>query len=196
MAFKMKVSQAAITPAKQGGKKAKPRKLITVWDKYKNETLEGLEKAVGQAMGRFGTETQKPDPKDELGASTMWRLVSKPSGGVGEEVAISLKCGSRNKLAIWPKYKRVKVDGVFVKQEVDGEANEIVVGSDSAVAVLQDLQKQVKKMKRGDKGLGDLFHAEALAISTQARKKSIAEKKVKYNKDKDAFFNTKTGEPA
>ena len=76
------------------------------------------------------------------------------------------------------------------------EANEIVVGSESAVAVLQDLQKQVKKMKRGDKALGDLFHAEALAISTQARKKSIAEKKVKYNKAKDAFFNTKTGEPA
>jgi hypothetical protein len=196
MAFKMKVSQAAITPAKQGGKTAKPRKLVSVWDKYKTETLAKLKTAITEAEGRFGTATKNRDPKDEMGASTMWRLVSKPSGGVGEEVAISLKCGSRNKLSIWPKYKRVKVDGVFVKQEVDGEANEIVVGSESAVAVLQDLQKQVKNMKRGDKGLGDLFHAEALAISTQARKKSIAEKKVKYNKDKDAFFNTKTGEPA
>jgi hypothetical protein len=195
-----KVNSADLPDVKQGGKKAKPRKLVSVFDHYKQNTLAGLNKALVEAEGRFGTPSSAPRPDDSLGASTMWRIVGKKNAGKDEVIAISLKVGNRNKLPIFPKMERVKVDGRFEQRVVEGKsAPELKVRSDAAVKNINDLISMVKKMKRGDGGLGDMFHAEALKLSKKSRAKSLAagaKNRVKYDPEKDAFIEMKSGEPA
>ena len=182
---------------KQGGKKAKAKPKVTVWDHYKKNTLEGLATAITEANGRFGTENSAQVPYESGKASTMWRIVGEQNGGVDETVRISLKVGNRNKLPIFPVYKRLKVDGEWIEQKVaDAGADEYQVHCSAVTKNLRRLESMVKSMKLGDGDLGDMFHAEALALSKKARKNSIENKKVRYDKDSDMFITISTGECA
>lgn len=182
---------------KQGGRKASAKPKVTVWDHYKKNTLEGLAKAITESNGRFGTENTVAHPQDNLGASTMWRIVGKKNGGVDETVRICLKVGNRNKLPIFPKYKREKQDGVYVETQVaDSGADEYQIRCDAVTKNLRKLESMVKGMKRGDRGLGDMFHKEALALSKKARGKSLEKGTVKYDKATDMFITVSSGECA
>jgi hypothetical protein len=183
--------------SKQGGKKAKAKPKVTVWDHYKKNTLEGLATAITEANGRFGTDNSTQLAYESGKASTMWRIVGEKNGGIDETVRISLKVGNRNKLAIFPVVKREKENGVFVKKiTASSGADELELQCAALAKNLRKLESMVKSMKRGDGALGDMFHKEALSLSRKARKNSIEKKKVRYDKDSDMFITIATGECA
>jgi hypothetical protein len=189
--FTFAVDESVMPDVKQGTRTSEPKVVETVWKEYTDKTKEMLKASINQAGERFGTAGAPPKPYEKEGknykAAPMWAVVGDRSEGVDEEVNISLKCGARDKLAIFPKYKRKKVDGVWARVPDEGVAANLRVKSSEVEGQLKNLLKMVEGMKRGDGGLGDMFHERALKITTKAREKSIENGKTRYNADTDKW---------
>jgi hypothetical protein len=198
MSFVFEVDQKNMPEVKQGGRAKTAKPPEPVFEDYKRATVEGLKASISNAAGRFGTTSEggtkvAPAPYEKEGkkyqAAPNWRVVGERKAGVEEEVAICFKVGARNKMAIFPAFKRQKVEGVWSRVLVDGAAEEIILKADAVEKELKKLLKAARDMQKDDDGLGSQFHKEALSIATKARKKSIEGEKIRYDKESDTFIN-------
>lgn len=197
MSFVFEVDQKNMPEVKQGGRAKTAKPPVPVFEEYKSGTIESLKASINQAGERFGTTKEDgskvaPRPYEKEGkkyqAAPNWRVVGERKAGVEEEVAICFKVGARNKMAIFPAFKRQKVDGVWGRVQTGGTAAEVILNADAVESELKKLLKAAQAMQKDDGGLGSQFHKEALAIAKKARKKSIASGKTKYDEASDTFI--------
>jgi len=153
MAILIEIDEAWVPPKKERKNKAKPKPPTIIFDHYKKLTLDGLQKSINDATGRWSEKR----PRENYTPSVNWTIRKdnlNTRNVDGEIVDVCYKVGRQTQLAIFPDSKGKPTKKVSIK-------------SGGVLPLLKKLQAQTKSMTK-DSEFGKLFHETAIQIASKA----------------------------